>query len=117
MIRVVKEGSYKLIETKHHVHILTLDAKHKYAWINTDGIGEILVATFEQHTTDHMLSVGRYRIYSVDNEPALTDMSHLELHVGNGSWQGYLLPTGLPTKKDKKNRIIPTNETITKSLL
>jgi hypothetical protein len=36
--------------------------------------------------------------------------------VGKGTWQGYLLPTGLPDDKKKRNRIIPTDEVITKTI-
>jgi len=61
-----------------------------------------------------MLSLGQFRLYDVKDEPKLTDLIHLELFVGGGLWQGYLLPTGLPTDKDKRNRIIPTDELITR---
>jgi hypothetical protein len=37
---------------------------------------------------------------------------HLELSIGKGQWQGYLLLTGLPTNKKRRNRIIPTKEVI-----
>jgi hypothetical protein len=38
---------------------------------------------------------------------------HLELEVGEGYWQGYLLLSGLPNDDHKRARIIPTTETIT----
>lgn len=113
MIRVVHEGSYRLIETKGQIKILTLDDKSTFVWISLKDIGEILVASHNPHKTDHILALGRYRIYEVKDEPKLVDLIHLELFVGNGKWQGYLLPTGLPENKKRKSRIIPTNEIIT----
>lgn len=114
MIRLLKEGIYRLLETRNDTKILTLDAKETFAWITATGIGEILVTTHQAIPTDTILSLGNYRLYEVKDEPDLTDLRHLELHAGNGTWQGYLLPLGLPTTKEKRHRIIPTDEIITK---
>lgn len=116
MIKAIHKGEYALIETKKQIKILTLDRETTFAWINASDIGEILVVSHKQHTVDHILSTGKYRLYEVKDEPKLTDLIHLELLVGEGIWQGYLLPTGLPNEKKKRNRIIPTKETITKSI-
>lgn len=115
MIKLLREGKYSLIETKHQSKILTLDDKKTYAWINADAIGEILVVSHKAHVTDCILAVGNYRLYDVKDEPELTDLMHLELFVGDGIWQGYLLTTGLPTDANNRNRIIPTREIITKT--
>lgn len=115
MIRLVEEGQYRLVESKRLVRLLFLEKGKVFAWINAKAIGEILVLTGTRHRIDHVLATGTYRVYSVNNEPQLTDLLHLELFIGNGKWQGYLLPTGFPTKKDKRNRIIPTKEIITKT--
>lgn len=122
MIQLIKDGSYKLTETKGQVKVLTLDNQHNplsgktFAWINAAGIGEILVSSHNAHKTDNILAIGKYRIYDVKDEPSLTDLYHLELLVGNGKWQGYLLTTGLPTAKKIRKRIIPTDEIITKAM-
>lgn len=116
MITTNAQGRYRLIETKKQTKILTLDEERSYAWINIGAIGEILVATHNPYKTDAILSVGNYRLYEVKDEPDLTDLLHLELHAGNGTWQGYLLPTGLPIGEKKRNRIIPTTELITRTL-
>ncbi|HEX7042084.1 MAG TPA: hypothetical protein VF189_02450 [Patescibacteria group bacterium] len=113
MITVTERGLYRLIETKNHTKIITLDDNASFAWISAGEIGEILVVSHKKHNTDYVLSIGNYRIYSVKNEPNLSDQMHLELRVGLGEWQGYLLPTGLPKDDDKRKRIIPTNELIT----
>lgn len=113
MIQIVREGNYRLIETKHQTKLLYLDSA-AYAWINTEQMGEILVSTHKPHKADCLLAQGRYRLYNVKDEKRLTDLLHLELSVGSGKWQGYLLLTGLPEGEKKRNRIIPTQEIITK---
>lgn len=115
MIQLIGEGLYKLIETRNLTKILTLDEKNSYAWVSAGAVGEILVNTEKIFMPFHVLSSGKYRLYQVKDEPDLTDLVHLELFVGEGDWQGYLLPTGLPNETDKRNRIISTKEIITKS--
>lgn len=112
MINLLKSGSYKLIETKHHTKVLYLDGK-TYAWVEPANIGEMLVASRNLHKTDCVLSTGRYYLYDVDDEPFLSDQIHLELEVGSKQWQGYLLLSGLPDLEKKRGRIIPTQEIIT----
>ena len=111
MIKLLKEGKYKLIETKGQTKILTLDQK-TYAWVYIKNIGEILEGSHKYHKVDHILCLGSYHLYQVKDEPKLSDQIHLELSVGSGEWQGYLLLTGLPTDKKIRNKIIPTNEII-----
>jgi hypothetical protein len=115
MIKLLREGIYQLTETKGQTKILTLDNKDTYAWVNAIDIGEILVTSHKAHKADCILAKGAYRMYEVKDEPDLVDITHLELLVGEGLWQGYLLLSGLPTDKKKRNRIIPTTEVITKS--
>ncbi len=112
MIRTIKQGEYQLLETKAQTKILLLGGE-TYAWINAHGIGEILVASHNPHETDTILTLGDYKLYGVEDEPKLSDQQHLELEVGQGMWQGYLLPTGLPKDNKKRSRVIPTSERIT----
>lgn len=114
MIRLLDQGDYHLIETKGNTKIVILDKKKTFAWVNAEDIGELLVTTHKSHKVDHILSVGKYRLYNVKGEKDLTDLEHIELLVGDGLWQGYLLPTGLPNNIKTKNRIIPTKEIITR---
>lgn len=117
MIKLIKEGDYELIETKRQTRILVLDDRQSFPWINVDNLGEILVFSNKMHSAESVLAIGRYRIFEVKDEPKLADQQHLELMIGNQSWQGYLLPTGLPTETDTTNRIIPTQELISKPKL
>lgn len=117
MIKLVTQGHYQLIETQKGTKILVLDKEKTYAWVNASGIGEILVATHKKHEVDHILAMGKYRLYDIKDEPKLTDLQHLELLVGHGTWQGYLLPSGLPSEGKKRNRLVPTDEVITLSLV
>lgn len=116
MITLLQAGDYELIETKQQTKILILDGKKLFAWIVAEGIGEVLVLSKKSHQVKALLAAGKYRLYRVKDEPELVDLEHLELLVGHGKWQGYLLPTGMPTNKDKRNRIIPTAECITKTM-
>lgn len=115
MITVVQEGHYRLVETKRHTKILAFDGKRTFAWVNAGKIGEILVTAHKITPIDHVLAQGKYRLYSVLDEKIFTDTMHLELLVGEGLWQGYLLPLGLPDEIEKRHRIIPTDELITQS--
>ncbi|HET8671390.1 MAG TPA: hypothetical protein VFM05_12420, partial [Candidatus Saccharimonadales bacterium] len=83
-------------------------------WVNARGIGEILVSSHNPLETDTVLTLGAYKLYDVQDEPKLSDQQHLELEVGQGLWQGYLLPTGLPEGDKKRSRVIPTSEIITR---
>lgn len=116
MIRLLQNGNYQLIETHRHNKILILDDKESLVWIHAGNIGEILVASHTPHHTDHILASGKYRLYEVKEESKFVDLTHLELLVGNGIWQGYLLPTGLPSRSNNRNRIIPTREVITQTV-
>lgn len=118
MIQLLQQGTYKLIETKGQNKVLTLSSdeeKQVFAWIHAQDIGEILVTSHRKHSADYILATGKYRLYLVENEPKLTDLEHLELLAGEGVWQGYLLPNGLPTDVKIRRRIVPTQEIITKS--
>jgi hypothetical protein len=111
MIKLIKKGKYSLVETRNDVKVLKLDRK-TYVWIFTKSIGEMLVTTHRSHKTDQKLAKGEYRIYDVEDEPDLVDQLHLELAIGEGDWQGYLLPTGFPKDDKTRSRIIPTGELI-----
>jgi hypothetical protein len=111
MINLIEKGKYKLIETKGQVKILYL-GKKQFAWVWVEEIGEILVSSYTEHDIDHVLARGKYKIYEVENEPNLVDLMHLELEVGEGLRQGYLLLTGLPDDEKKRSRIIPTKELV-----
>jgi hypothetical protein len=117
MIKEIGKGTYRLLETKADTKVLILTSDNEeiytYAWITAKDIGEILVTSKKDHDVQCVLSMGDYRLYDVEDDPDLVDLNHLELYVGNDVWQGYLLPTGLPTATDKRNRIIPTDEVIT----
>ena len=116
MITVLDNGNYKLASTKRDTKILYLDDM-TFAWLGLPDIGEVLIVS--QHIPargDYWLNKGHYRLYSVEDEPHLADLQHLELEYGEGMWQGYLLLSGLPSEQKKRVKIVPTSETITKNL-
>lgn len=112
MITKVKKGKYEIVETKYRTKVLYLDSQ-AFAWIRPQKIGEILVSSHHIQDSDVKVSKGDYVLYDVEDEDTLTDLQHLELEYGQGVWQGYLLPTGLPNDKKKRSRIIPTSQVIT----
>lgn len=114
MIKLLAHGNYSLTETRHLTKILELIEVGTYAWINAGEIGEILVLSSE-YPKLYTLATGSFRIYEVKDDPQYTDTIHLELFTGKNSWQGYLLPTGLPNKTHIRARIVPLGELITKS--
>ena len=109
MISILQRGIYRLIQTKPQTKILILDDEKMYALTGE----EILITTYNISSEDCVIATGNYRLYEVTNETNLSDKMHLELYIGLSAWQGYLLPTGLPTNEKMKGTIIPTNEVIT----
>lgn len=111
MIKLLTKGKYRLLGTKDHKTMLYLD-RQGYHWNYAPRIGELLTFSKHAHKQNYILVQGNYKIYGVKNEPKLVDLNHLELSVGQGQWQGYLLLTGLPTNKKIRSRIVPTDEII-----
>lgn len=112
MISLINSGEYRMIETKADTKVLELNGS-TFAWVNAKGIGEILVTSHRQHKTDAILSVGKFKLYEVKDEPGIADLTHLELEAGKDLWQSYLLLTGLPTDTRIRTRIIPSRDYIT----
>lgn len=112
MIRLCRKGAYKLIETERHNKVLFLGSD-TYAWEEPIGKGELVAIAHEVQVTDLTLSIGQFRLYGACSEPELSGVPHLELEIGKNSWQGFLLPTGLPKNSDARARIVPTEEVIT----
>lgn len=111
MVKVLKSGKYQLIETKQQIKILYLD-KTPYVWLHLPGIGHVLEHTNKPHKADHILSIGSYRLYDVEKDERYSKHKHLELFISDGVWQGYILLTGLPNKKNPRTRIVATREVI-----
>jgi hypothetical protein len=115
MITRIDNGSYSIHLTNNNTKILTLNFQ-AYAWISTENTGDILLYLTKSEKAMNINSSGLFRLYSVNDEEGFADMIHLELCNEQGKWRGYVLPTGLPSKADIKNKIISTHELISKSL-
>lgn len=111
MIKLIKKGKYELLETPNDTKILILDSK-VYNWPYVKGIGELLTLSDYKRNGEHVLATGIYNLYDIKDELKFVDLQHLELSVGKGKWQGYLLLTGLPTSHHTRRKIVPTNEII-----
>lgn len=116
MIKLLTKGTYDLFVTKGGRKVLALNGE-SYIWITLKKIGQVLVASQKSHLPHYILASGTYNLYKVADEPDLVDLEHLELSIGDIQWQGYLLPTGLPTPSNARNRIIPCDEVISGSRL
>jgi len=115
MVKKIKEGKYELFETKSGSRVINLNGHGKYVWLKIENIGEVLAKSEKNYNPDRILAKGYFRLYDILNEPELTDLPHLEVCIGLGQWQGYLLPRGLPGKGGK-HRIIPTGEILSKGV-
>lgn len=113
MIKLISKGKYRLVGTKDRKILLYLN-KQGYHWGYAPEIGPLLTFSKHPHEQSYTLSQGDYKLYDVEDEPKLVDLEHLELSVGPGKWQGYLLLTGLPRARKIRSRIEPTEELITK---
>lgn len=114
MIRIVQEGKYKLIETNEKKKILTL-RERTFSWAKNGEKDELIPTSYIPAEKDYILAIGKYRLYDVKDEFDLADVPHLELLVGEGKWQGYIVPSGIPSGKRKQSVIMPTGEIITKT--
>ena len=114
MIKLLRQGHYKLIETTRLHKILYLDDV-AYIWIDSSKIGQFLEISYRNHEPATILSVGQYNLYDVEDEPYLFDLQHLELEICQNNWQGYLILTYLPNSIKRRSRIIPTQELIARN--
>ena len=107
MIHIVQRGLYSLVKTRSRKMILILDKKNifKLSRQNIQLLSQV-------NDIACKVCMCAYRLYDVKDEGMLTDQMHLELCIGKGHWQGYLLPEGLPTKHTSKKPIVPTQELI-----
>lgn len=113
MITVIKAGNYRFITTVDRLSVLSLDNKRNFFW-EEQNEGIVLVYQSSEKK-GHIVQAGKYRLYTVRGEPRLTLGGHLELLVGKGKWESFLLPSGLPTDLIYRKTIIPTNECISRS--
>ena len=113
MLKIVDHGCYHLYESSEQDKILIMDKKRTYRWKKLHDSGEIISGSAKNSESDHLLAIGKYRLYTVKDETDLSDGDHLELFIGDGKWQGYLLPLGLPLNKKINYQILATDEIIT----
>lgn len=111
MVRLINDGTFRLMETNHGIKLLKLNHK-MYAWIVAPRIGSLLIYSAYPHKIVDILSRGHFQLYSVIDDAHLSDGLHLEVEVGERSWQGYLLLTGLPDRVNTRKPIMPTRELV-----
>lgn len=114
MIRVIQSGTYEVVETKSLKNILILDDK-EYFMLTDEKKMKRKIIRVEKPDDCSIRSAGNYRMYEVRDERYFADSMHLELNTGNGFWDSYVLPFGLPSSLRKDSSIYPTSEAISKS--
>ena len=112
MVTIIKTGAYEIVETKQHARVLHLDDAI-FLWAHPKNKGDMLMACVDDHSAREIVSSGDYCLYKVEGEILPASMHHLDLETTSGGLQGYLLPSGLPTKTYTRKRIIPTNQVTT----
>ena len=120
MIKLINNGKYNLVEIENGIKALALGEifgeKSVYFLIDADVIRKTSTQNYQYYEAGFILASGRYRLYDVKSEWNFRSNKHLELSVGEGFWQGYLLPEGFPTTRKTEKRIIPIKELITKAV-
>lgn len=91
MIKVVSKGDYTLYEDQQKRKILVLDGAKLLLWTGN----ELQLVVDTSSVRKETLSLGKYRLYKVENESDLTNNYYLELYVGKKRWKGYLLPSNI----------------------
>ncbi len=116
MITVMSRGTHWL--TSAPVLLMLRDEQESekvYRFFLTDGQGKITFITKSEFSFTKDVITGKYRKYEVKNEQSFKNGVYLELSVGMGKWNCYILPTGLPNKNSPEKSILVTKECITKT--
>jgi hypothetical protein len=76
--KVQEQGHYELFNTSHQHHILVLNDKQWFAWVQGQQ-GEILVHSDADHQKQHTLQTGQFYLVDFEDDPTYKDMPHLFL--------------------------------------
>lgn len=127
MITVTGRGWYhflekpKLLTAKQEDNVLILDKEDESGVIKTTyrfnphyKKGEMSFVSTSSIGIDGKILSGRFRMYETTDEAQFADGTHLELCEGEGKWNCYVLPTGLPNEKELQKEYFSTNKCVTK---
>lgn len=113
-INIKRKGNYETFKTTKGHKILVLDDKDYYAWVDT-AQGHILIQSDADHQREKILNQGDYVFAIPHDEPTMReDMGHLELKEAE-KYHTYILPNGLPDRKDEQKKIVSTDEYISEN--
>jgi hypothetical protein len=113
MITLLQSGKYTLFQAVEEVKALLLDKK-LYGWQEIKDEEELVFFSLHKFHPVDVTTTGKYRLYEVTGEKKFVNAIHLELFAGDGKWEGYVLPDGLPTKESRRKKILRIDTTITK---
>lgn len=111
--KLEKEGNYELFQTTKGSQILNLNNNSFFAVVK-GRLGDILVATDEDHKKGKTLKKGHFYLADFDDDPEFRDLPHLFLQEGR-RYREWILPNGQPTQRDYQKKLIRTGNLVTKS--
>jgi hypothetical protein len=114
--KVEREGQYELFLTTNDNTILTLDESLWFA-IAEGQQGDIIVKSNSDHSKKETLQKGRYYLVDFNDDPVFRDMPHLFLENESDHFDEWILPKGLPSRRDKQVKLVKASHTITGSKL
>jgi hypothetical protein len=109
-IRVKAAGRYELREDEHRHRFLVLDGKDWYVWIDGQK-SPLLVRGHPGHRSARPVQRGKFYLVDFRDEPDFRDLPHLFLQKG-ARYREFVLPNGLPTKRDPQKRLVVTRKLI-----
>jgi hypothetical protein len=109
-VKVKAAGRYELREDEHRHRFLVLDGKGWYVWIDGQK-SPIIVRAAREHPAARPVQRGRFYLVDFRGDPEFRDMPHLFLQKG-ARYREFVLPNGLPTKRDPQKRLVVTRKLI-----
>jgi hypothetical protein len=110
--KVERKGRYELFLTTNDNTILTLDETLWFA-IAEGQQGDIIVKSNSDHSKKETLQTGKYFLVDFNDDPVFRDMPHLLLENESDRYDEWILPKGLPSRRDKQVKLIRSSHTIT----
>lgn len=109
-IKLKASGKYELREDEHRHRFIVLEGKGWYVWVDGQK-SPILVRSSPGHPTARPVQRGKFYLVDFEDDPEFRDVPHLFLQRGQ-RYREFLLPNGLPTKRDPQKRLVVTRKTV-----
>lgn len=110
---VQKQGTYELFETTKGHQILSLNGEEWYALVEGKK-GDIIVHSDSDHERKKTQQQGNFYLADFNDDPDFNDLPHLFLQEDD-QYLEFILPNGLPTKRDHQKKLIRTNKKVSEN--